>query len=150
MHTGQGPDRDAEKVNSAVQLDRPCLVGEILTSTISVNAEWQRVSSIIIVRSSAAVFFPFEATVLVSPALSEERRYARGWLPDRSPDQHRGVQIIYPDRCNRLDYEGEIAIVLGKRGVDLTVRGSAADSALPGPGVGLSGAIRSAVIASFA
>ena len=119
MHTGQGPDRDAEKVNSAVQLDRPCLVGEILTSTISVNAEWQRVSSIIIVRSSAAVFFPFEATVLVSPALSEERRYARGWLPDRSPDQHRGVQIIYPDRCNRLDYEGEIAIVLGKRGVDL-------------------------------
>jgi 2-keto-4-pentenoate hydratase/2-oxohepta-3-ene-1,7-dioic acid hydratase in catechol pathway len=27
--------------------------------------------------------------------------------------------LIYPERCNRLDYEGEIAIVLGKRGVDL-------------------------------
>lgn len=28
-------------------------------------------------------------------------------------------ELVYPDRCNRLDYEGEIAIVLGKRGVDL-------------------------------
>jgi 2-keto-4-pentenoate hydratase/2-oxohepta-3-ene-1,7-dioic acid hydratase in catechol pathway len=28
-------------------------------------------------------------------------------------------ELIYPDRCNRLDYEGEIAIVLGKRGADL-------------------------------
>jgi 2-keto-4-pentenoate hydratase/2-oxohepta-3-ene-1,7-dioic acid hydratase in catechol pathway len=28
-------------------------------------------------------------------------------------------EFIYPERCNRLDYEGEIAIVLGKRGVDL-------------------------------
>ena len=28
-------------------------------------------------------------------------------------------ELIYPDRCNRLDYEGEIAIVLGKRGLDL-------------------------------
>jgi acylpyruvate hydrolase len=28
-------------------------------------------------------------------------------------------ELIYPKRCNRLDYEGEIAIVLGKRGVDL-------------------------------
>jgi 2-keto-4-pentenoate hydratase/2-oxohepta-3-ene-1,7-dioic acid hydratase in catechol pathway len=28
-------------------------------------------------------------------------------------------EIVYPERCNRLDYEGEIAIVLGKRGVDL-------------------------------
>jgi acylpyruvate hydrolase len=28
-------------------------------------------------------------------------------------------ELIYPERCNRLDYEGEIAIVLGKRGVDL-------------------------------
>ena len=28
-------------------------------------------------------------------------------------------ELIYPDRCNRLDYEGEIAIVLGTRGVDL-------------------------------
>jgi acylpyruvate hydrolase len=28
-------------------------------------------------------------------------------------------ELIYPDRCNRLDYEGEIALVLGKRGVDL-------------------------------
>lgn len=27
--------------------------------------------------------------------------------------------LIYPERCNRLDYEGEIAVVLGKRGVDL-------------------------------
>ena len=27
--------------------------------------------------------------------------------------------LVYPERCNRLDYEGEIAIVLGKRGVDL-------------------------------
>ena len=30
-----------------------------------------------------------------------------------------GGELVYPDRCNRLDYEGEIAIVLGKRGVDL-------------------------------
>jgi 2-keto-4-pentenoate hydratase/2-oxohepta-3-ene-1,7-dioic acid hydratase in catechol pathway len=28
-------------------------------------------------------------------------------------------ELVYPDRCDRLDYEGEIAIVLGKRGVDL-------------------------------
>ena len=28
-------------------------------------------------------------------------------------------ELIYPERCNRLDYEGEIAIVLGKRGLDL-------------------------------
>ena len=28
-------------------------------------------------------------------------------------------ELVYPHRCNRLDYEGEIAIVLGKRGVDL-------------------------------
>jgi len=28
-------------------------------------------------------------------------------------------ELVYPERCNRLDYEGEIAIVLGKRGVDL-------------------------------
>jgi acylpyruvate hydrolase len=28
-------------------------------------------------------------------------------------------ELIYPARCNRLDYEGEIAVVLGKRGVDL-------------------------------
>jgi 2-keto-4-pentenoate hydratase/2-oxohepta-3-ene-1,7-dioic acid hydratase in catechol pathway len=30
-------------------------------------------------------------------------------------------ELIYPERCNRLDYEGEIAIVLGKRGADLKV-----------------------------
>jgi acylpyruvate hydrolase len=28
-------------------------------------------------------------------------------------------ELVYPKRCSRLDYEGEIAIVLGKRGVDL-------------------------------
>jgi 2-keto-4-pentenoate hydratase/2-oxohepta-3-ene-1,7-dioic acid hydratase in catechol pathway len=28
-------------------------------------------------------------------------------------------ELVYPERCNRLDYEGEVAIVLGKRGVDL-------------------------------
>ena len=28
-------------------------------------------------------------------------------------------ELVYPDRCDRLDYEGEIAIVLGKRGIDL-------------------------------
>jgi 2-keto-4-pentenoate hydratase/2-oxohepta-3-ene-1,7-dioic acid hydratase in catechol pathway len=28
-------------------------------------------------------------------------------------------EVIYPDRCDRLDYEGEIAIVVGKRGSDL-------------------------------
>jgi acylpyruvate hydrolase len=28
--------------------------------------------------------------------------------------------LVYPGRCDRLDYEGEIAIVLGKRGVDLS------------------------------
>ena len=28
-------------------------------------------------------------------------------------------ELMYPERCNRLDYEGEIAIVLGKRGADL-------------------------------
>jgi 2-keto-4-pentenoate hydratase/2-oxohepta-3-ene-1,7-dioic acid hydratase in catechol pathway len=28
-------------------------------------------------------------------------------------------ELVYPERCNRLDYEGEIAIVLGRRGVDL-------------------------------
>ena len=30
-----------------------------------------------------------------------------------------GGNLVYPERCNRLDYEGEIAVVLGKRGVDL-------------------------------
>ncbi|MGH7084813.1 MAG: fumarylacetoacetate hydrolase family protein, partial [Acetobacteraceae bacterium] len=28
-------------------------------------------------------------------------------------------ELVYPARCDRLDYEGEIAIVLGKRGADL-------------------------------
>jgi 2-keto-4-pentenoate hydratase/2-oxohepta-3-ene-1,7-dioic acid hydratase in catechol pathway len=28
-------------------------------------------------------------------------------------------ELVYPERCNRLDYEGEIAIVLGKTGADL-------------------------------
>ena len=28
-------------------------------------------------------------------------------------------ELVYPERCTRLDYEGEIAIVLGKRGADL-------------------------------
>jgi len=28
-------------------------------------------------------------------------------------------ELIYPERCNRLDYEGEVAIVLGKRSVDM-------------------------------
>jgi 2-keto-4-pentenoate hydratase/2-oxohepta-3-ene-1,7-dioic acid hydratase in catechol pathway len=28
-------------------------------------------------------------------------------------------EVIYPDRCDRLDYEGEIAVVVGKRGSDL-------------------------------
>jgi len=28
-------------------------------------------------------------------------------------------ELVYPERCDRLDYEGEIAIVLGKRGTDL-------------------------------
>ena len=28
-------------------------------------------------------------------------------------------ELVYPARCERLDYEGEIAIVLGKRGADL-------------------------------
>ena len=28
-------------------------------------------------------------------------------------------ELVYPKRCTRLDYEGEIAIVLGKRGADL-------------------------------
>jgi len=27
--------------------------------------------------------------------------------------------LIYPERCDRLDYEGEVAIVLGRRGADL-------------------------------
>jgi len=28
-------------------------------------------------------------------------------------------EVVYPDRCNRLDYESEIAVVLSKRGCDL-------------------------------
>jgi len=28
-------------------------------------------------------------------------------------------ELVYPERCDRLDYEGEIAIVLGKKGIDL-------------------------------
>jgi acylpyruvate hydrolase len=28
-------------------------------------------------------------------------------------------ELVYPERCDRLDYEGEIAIVLGRRGADL-------------------------------
>jgi 2-keto-4-pentenoate hydratase/2-oxohepta-3-ene-1,7-dioic acid hydratase in catechol pathway len=28
-------------------------------------------------------------------------------------------ELVYPERCNRLDYEGEIAIILGKGGADL-------------------------------
>src|ERR1700730_8421516 len=31
----------------------------------------------------------------------------------------RAGEPAYPERCPRLDYEGEIAIVLGERGVDL-------------------------------
>jgi acylpyruvate hydrolase len=37
------------------------------------------------------------------------------WARDCRPDG----ELIYPERCDRLDYEGEIAIVLGKRGVGL-------------------------------
>jgi 2-keto-4-pentenoate hydratase/2-oxohepta-3-ene-1,7-dioic acid hydratase in catechol pathway len=37
---------------------------------------------------------------------------------------HRAVvgpdgEVVYPQRANRLDYEGELAIVLGKRGIDI-------------------------------
>jgi 2-keto-4-pentenoate hydratase/2-oxohepta-3-ene-1,7-dioic acid hydratase in catechol pathway len=28
-------------------------------------------------------------------------------------------ELVYPERCDRLDYEGEVAIVLGRRGADL-------------------------------
>jgi 2-keto-4-pentenoate hydratase/2-oxohepta-3-ene-1,7-dioic acid hydratase in catechol pathway len=28
-------------------------------------------------------------------------------------------ELVYPERCNRLDYEGEVAIVLAKKGADL-------------------------------
>ena len=81
MHTGQGPDRDAaEKVNSAVQFDGPCLDGKILTSTICVNAGWQRVSCIIIVISSAAVFSSLEAIVCSLRAYLKSALYAKGWL----------------------------------------------------------------------
>ena len=38
---------------------------------------------------------------------------------DSGNSDARSSELIYPERCNRLDYEGEIAIVLGKRGVDL-------------------------------
>ena len=31
-----------------------------------------------------------------------------------------GGEIVYPKRCKRLDYEGEMAIVLGKRAKDIT------------------------------
>jgi 2-keto-4-pentenoate hydratase/2-oxohepta-3-ene-1,7-dioic acid hydratase in catechol pathway len=31
-------------------------------------------------------------------------------------------EVIYPSRCDRLDYEGEIAVILGKRGKDLRQR----------------------------
>jgi 2-keto-4-pentenoate hydratase/2-oxohepta-3-ene-1,7-dioic acid hydratase in catechol pathway len=30
-----------------------------------------------------------------------------------------GGEIVYPKRCKRLDYEGELAIVLGRRGKDI-------------------------------
>lgn len=30
-----------------------------------------------------------------------------------------GGEVIYPARCDRLDYEGELAIILGRRGKDL-------------------------------
>jgi len=30
-----------------------------------------------------------------------------------------GGEVIYPARCDRLDYEGEVAVILGRRGKDL-------------------------------
>jgi 2-keto-4-pentenoate hydratase/2-oxohepta-3-ene-1,7-dioic acid hydratase in catechol pathway len=40
------------------------------------------------------------------------------WTVIRDPLGPDG-DVIYPTRCNRLDYEGELAIILGKRGKDL-------------------------------
>jgi 2-keto-4-pentenoate hydratase/2-oxohepta-3-ene-1,7-dioic acid hydratase in catechol pathway len=37
-------------------------------------------------------------------------------LPD--PDG----ELVYPARCNRLDYEGELAVVIGKKGKDISAR----------------------------
>ncbi len=40
------------------------------------------------------------------------------WKVDRESVPPDG-EVIYPDRCQRLDYEGELAIVLGKKGKDI-------------------------------
>jgi 2-keto-4-pentenoate hydratase/2-oxohepta-3-ene-1,7-dioic acid hydratase in catechol pathway len=33
-----------------------------------------------------------------------------------------GGELVYPSRCNRLDYEGELAIVIGKKGKDIRAK----------------------------
>ena len=57
-------------------------------------------------------------------------------------------ELIYPERCNRLSYEGEIAIVLDKRGVDL--RSSQLKEGAAQHIRGFAGIVLGAVIAALA
>lgn len=40
------------------------------------------------------------------------------WKVTRDPVAS-GGEVMYPERCNRLDYEGEVAMILGKSGKDI-------------------------------
>ena len=52
-------------------------------------------------------------------------------------------ELTYPARCNRLDYEGELAIVIGKKGKDIRAgRFGTISGALPCSAIGASAARR--------
>ena len=52
-------------------------------------------------------------------AKTRERGELRGFWKDFARPRGPGDTIAYPDRCERLDYEGEVAVVLGREARDV-------------------------------
>ena len=52
-------------------------------------------------------------------ARTRERGELRGFWKDFARPRGPGDTIAYPDRCERLDYEGEVAVVLGREARDV-------------------------------
>lgn len=52
-------------------------------------------------------------------AKTRERGEPRGFWKDSATLMGSDNDIFYPDRCERLDYEGEVAVVLGREALDV-------------------------------
>lgn len=52
-------------------------------------------------------------------AKTRERGEPRGFWKDSATLMGSDDDIFYPDRCERLDYEGEVAVVLGREALDV-------------------------------